>query len=312
MVDGKTQQIFEELNGRLKGQPYKLGILNMEDIEFLEKNARYMPNEMFKNLVENIRRDGGLTSVPLCYMLANGKYRVLSGNHRVKAAKEAGVENFVSMYIDHELSREEEVAIQLSHNAIEGRDDLQILRSLWQEIDDLSLKYYSGLDDKTLQEMEAASLKALAEIDLSYKSLSFLFLSGELDEINAVFEKATGGISSDCVRISRAAEFDRAIEAMAKAKAAYNVKSSAVALQLVLDVFERNMECLQEGWVNQEDNQRRSWIPLASIFGTDCVPADVGKILVMTLDKMISRQEVDVKSKWKMLELLSADYLGGE
>ena len=35
---------------------------------------------------------------------------------------------------------------------IAGTDDAAILRDLWAEIEDVSLKYYAGLDDKTLEQ----------------------------------------------------------------------------------------------------------------------------------------------------------------
>jgi ParB-like chromosome segregation protein Spo0J len=45
-----------------------------------------MKAPQFKRLVENIRRDGVLTQLPLVY-----RGRILSGNHRVRAAIEAGL-----------------------------------------------------------------------------------------------------------------------------------------------------------------------------------------------------------------------------
>lgn len=48
------------------------------------------------------------------------------------------------------MSEEHRIAIQLSHNAIVGQDDPDILKKLYDKILDIDLKEYSGLDDKTL------------------------------------------------------------------------------------------------------------------------------------------------------------------
>lgn len=66
--------------------------IDPKEIKLLNLNARYMRHEEFKQLVDNIRRDGQLTSTPFLCREPNGKYLCLSGNHRTKAAIEAGLE----------------------------------------------------------------------------------------------------------------------------------------------------------------------------------------------------------------------------
>ena len=124
MVAEESLAAIAGINASLEGQPYKAAVVPIEGLELLEKNARFMRSETFRNLVENIKRDGGLSSVPFCLKLGD-RYRVLSGNHRVQAAQEAGVKRLLVLYTDRELSREEQVSIQLSHNAIVGEDDLR-------------------------------------------------------------------------------------------------------------------------------------------------------------------------------------------
>lgn len=103
---------------------------------------------MYLQLVENIKRDKYLSSVPFCwYNKTTKKYLVLSGNHRLKAGIDAGIQKFVVLYTDKDLEKQEQVAIQLSHNAIEGKDDLVILKELWSQVVDVNWKQYIGFDD---------------------------------------------------------------------------------------------------------------------------------------------------------------------
>ena len=65
--------------------------VDVEDLVFLEKNANVMEGEVLRRLVENIEHDGILTQLPFVQRLPNGKYEIISGNHRVKASIEAGL-----------------------------------------------------------------------------------------------------------------------------------------------------------------------------------------------------------------------------
>lgn len=308
MVDEKQfgDEKLEAINSKLAGG-YQIAVVPVDRLKLLEKNARYMPYEMFQKLVSNVKRDGGLSSVPLCWKRGD-EYVVLSGNHRIMAAREAGLEEVLVMYTDRDLTRQEQVAIQLSHNSLEGKDDRNILKSLWEEIDDMSLKFYAGLDDKTLDEMEKAAQKSFSEVNLTYKALSFLFLPEEMEEVDAIFEKA-GDFKGDDVRLAALAHFERLLAATSVVKAAHNIKNSAVALELVLRVFERHLEDLQEGWV--DDEERQAWVPVSTILGSDMIPPDAAQVVKRAVDRMVDAGDIPAKTKWKAIELLSADYLAG-
>ena len=86
-----------------------------------------MRKAVFEQLTENIRRDGYLSSVPLCQELEGGDLEVLSGNHRVQAAIAAGVEQILVIVIPENASPRK-IAIQLSHNSLTGEDDRRTRR----------------------------------------------------------------------------------------------------------------------------------------------------------------------------------------
>ena len=294
----------DEINAKLTGD-YKIAIIPVEQLRLLEKNARFMPYETFQKLVSNIKRDGGLTSVPFCWKRGEGDFLVLSGNHRVMAAKEAGLPEVLVMYTDKELSRQEQIAIQLSHNSLAGEDDLNILKSLWDEIDDLALKYYSGLDDKVLEEMEKNSQKTLSEVNLDYKVLLFMFLPEEIENVDAVLETAQEG-KGDEVRLAALSQFERLLAATSTVKASHNIKNSAVALEIVLNVFENHLEDLQAGWI--DDEKHRNGVPISTIFGTDTVPLATAKVIKKAVDRMVDSGEIQVKEKWKAPEMWALKY----
>lgn len=311
MVDDQTRSGIDRLNSKLSDQPFKLALVNVEDIELLTKNARHMNKKQFQNLVDNVKRDGGLSSAPFCHLQEDGKFLVLSGNHRVMAAKEAGLQEVMVMYTDKPLTEQQKIAIQLSHNAIVGEDDMAILKELWEEIDDLTEKYYAGLDDKTLEEMKKVTLGALSEVPLDYKTVSFMFLEDETARLGDTLEKIAKMLPGDVIYAAREKEFDRLIAANTKIQESYNVHTSAVSLMMLLDVFERHQEDLAEGWFEGEGTDNKKWVPLASIFGTDCIPAQAARILKQAVDKMSSKGDIEAKNKWQALEYMAAEYMGG-
>lgn len=86
--------------------------IDPRELKLLKMNARFMRHEEFQRLVANIKRDGQLTSAPFaCLDPADGKYEVLSGNHRVQAAISAGLETIPCIITDDEMSEEQRIAI---------------------------------------------------------------------------------------------------------------------------------------------------------------------------------------------------------
>ncbi|MFE7712531.1 ParB/Srx family N-terminal domain-containing protein [Streptomyces sp. NPDC057486] len=106
----------------------------------LPVNARYMTKEEYDRLVENVRADGCLTSVPLVYGAGEyeeGRELVLSGNHRIDAAVDAGLDEIDVMLIDDPQEKDQLIARQISHNSIAGKDDPATPKQLYDEIEDV-------------------------------------------------------------------------------------------------------------------------------------------------------------------------------
>ena len=137
------------------------------DLYLLERNARFMPERQFKTLVDNLRRDGCLTSLPLVIM-DGGRLKVLSGNHRTKASIAAGLATIQVMKIVGELPAERQVAIQLAQNALVGQDDPNLLRELYESLDVLEQRY-TGITDTDLGLLKDPDLENLRIVMPKYE-----------------------------------------------------------------------------------------------------------------------------------------------
>ena len=308
-----TEAALTALNASLDdmGQPYKLALVDPASLKELDKNAHYMTHETFQNLVANIQRDGALASVPFCWYDGE-RFHVLSGNHRVKAAVAAGVARILILYDDRPLSRQERVAIQLSHNAINGKDDPALLKELWAEIDDLGLKYYAGLDDKQLEQLADAQLQGMREAVLDYRSLMFLFLPEEVERLESAFQRAVESTVCEEAILAPLADFSRLVDALDKTKASYATKNHAVALSIVLDVFEQNLTDLQPGWYQEGQARHKGHVPLATVFGTDKVPASVACLLRESCVKLKESGLVETADAGSTLQVLAERFLAAE
>lgn len=235
-MDEEARKAVESVNARLSGMPYRIELVAPGDLRLLDKNARYMSHEMFRTLVKNIQRDGGLTSLPLCYREEDGTLTVLSGNHRVQAAQHAGVAEILVLVIDKPLSREERVAIQLSHNAIEGKDDPVILKELWDEIHDIDLKLYSGLDTELVKDLEKMQFVTIADSAPDFKQVILLFLPEEVDQIKALLEDADVLFSGDEHFIMSRCHYEDVFRLVIDAKEKFTIVNNPTALMKLFDL----------------------------------------------------------------------------
>lgn len=277
------------------------------DIKLLETNARYMKHEEFSRLVDNVRRDGRLTSTPFLCKDEDNRWLCLSGNHRTRAAIEAGLETITCLATDDELSEEQRIAIQLSHNAIAGQDDPATLKALYEKILDTNLKKYSGLDDKTLDLLDKFSTISISEANLQFQTLSMVFLPNELAAARKIIDAAKEqSKSSRDIWFARMEEYDKWLDAQEIVSAAHNVKNVATAVEIILKVFERNITQLSEAWEDTTDDKR--WVPIETIIGRSKIPAGDAKVIKKALDKMVGSGEITSKNLYGGLVKLCADY----
>ncbi len=147
-----------------------------------ELNANVMPPAVFQRLVENIRKRGELESVPFCAEV-QGKLEIVSGHHRVRAARAAGL-NEVTVLVDRSgLSRSAIVAKQLAHNALTGRDDEEILAQLLARIETPDDLLESGVDPATLGTPEGVDVGLFSpHVDFEWRTVTLAFLPHQFDE----------------------------------------------------------------------------------------------------------------------------------
>lgn len=244
------QNKFEKENQELLAiseklfQGMMLQIVNPNELVFLKDNARYFKRETFRQLRDNIKNDKKLSSVPLCYRLENGKYEIISGNHRVRASIDAGLEKILVLVITEELSKSKRIAIQLSHNALVGEDDESILASLWEQIEDINDKLYAGLDSNAIKELaDDIEFVNFSAPQVSTHLVSFAFSDGETERLSQIIDELESTAKkSNAVFVGMKEQYEPFMKIIADIKHAEKIKDSSLAMVKIISIVENYLK----------------------------------------------------------------------
>lgn len=233
-MENQIQDLLGKLNEnfRTQGMPE---LLYVDPVNILpqEKNARYFKPEVFQQLVENIKSDGYLESVPLVYRFGE-KFKAISGHHRVKGAVEAGLPNILVFCIQPQ-NRDVIIQKQLAHNSLVGEDDKIILKELFYEIQNLELRFASGLNSE-IEKIDYSSLNFRIG---DFKDIILLFLPEQIQEYDSGLEDIINNSSiksSSQVRIASIEYYDKFVSVLSRLKKNDNIKNNAAAILRMIDI----------------------------------------------------------------------------
>lgn len=231
----KQNQLLKTISQTIFGNSAILKIVNPKSLTLLKQNARYFKKETFKQLVANIRDDKRLSSVPLCHSPKKDVLEVLSGNHRVKAAIQAGVEWVLVIVALEKMSKSKKISVQLSHNALVGFDDPDILADLWAKIDDIREKLYAGLSSDAIKDIENIKLVTFTTPQVYTKSMTFAFTEPEKENIEHILEELNK-IATGETHLAHMEQFDDFFATLQKIKQKENIKNSSLAVIKMIEL----------------------------------------------------------------------------
>lgn len=209
-----------------------------------DKNAHYMPPAMFRRLVENVRIDGRLTTSVLACQSKDGTLEILSGHHRTAAAIEVGLKLVDVMVITSPLTEKRKVAIQLSHNSINGDDDVSLLADLYSALD-IDAKKFSGLDDSILDIGKGPTAGALGGANIKYDELLFAFLPEDRKQFEVEMEALAKRAKKLRVHMAPHAVFDEFFDAIIRTKHELNIVNSGIALSVMARLAAERLDAIE-------------------------------------------------------------------
>jgi len=233
------------------GDGLSLYMVPLSSLREQDVNARIMAPTEYSQLVSNVRKTGSLESVPFCAVSPEDgdKIEIVSGHHRIRAAREAGIKTIPVLLDSSGLSRTEIVAKQLAHNRLVGSDDPETLRRLFEMLETPDLMLESGLANDLLDIPEVDLDQLLApRLEMDWRVITFTFLPHQFDEMQELLDAIP---ASDLVLAGSVDQFDEFMKATIQYARMKNVRNAGLAIASLTALALREIKESQVEGVNE-------------------------------------------------------------
>ena len=294
----KDYEIIYDMGGGLVIAKVGIDKVKEQDI-----NARIMKNEMQDQLTANIAKRGQLESLPFL-VEKDGKLEIISGHHRVKSARAAGLKEIIVIIDVSGLTRSQIAAKQLAHNAISGFDDESTLREIVKMITDVDDMIESFVGKDILEEPLEQYEKMLSPaVQFDFKNVTFTFLPHQVRDMEALI-KSLEVASPEIIGVAPYEQCKTFVETLSKYQKFEDIRNVGAAIHSMIETDNEKMN-------NAGYDENGEWTYLAKLFGSNAIPADAANIIQQAIKKAEKEGTVTSKNRWQLIEYLCADYLGG-
>ena len=296
--EAKRYQVIHDMGSGLLIVKIPLDVVVEQDV-----NARIMKNELQDQLTANIAKRGQLESLP--YLTEDGnKVRIISGHHRIKSARQAGIKEIYAILDVSGLTRSQEAAKQLAHNAISGFDDQSMLKEIVKMISDVDdmLESYVGKD--ILAEPMAEFDKLISPaVQFDFRTLVFAFLPHQLQNLELLVKELEKA-GPEIVGVAEYEQGKRFVETLSKYQQFQDVRNLGAAISSMIEAANEKMDIA--GY-----DPAGEWTYLTKVFGSNSIPTEAAQVIQQALKKAEKEGVIGKKNRWQLIEFLCADYLGG-
>lgn len=277
--------------------------VQIDKVKEQDINARVMKNEMQDQLTANILKRGQLESLPFL-VLKDGKLEIVSGHHRIKSARVAGLKEIVVIVDVSGLSRSQIAAKQLAHNAISGFDDDSTLREIVKMITDVDDMIESFVGKDIMEEpLEAYDKMLSPAIQFDFKNVTFSFLPHQVKDMDALI-KSLETTASEIIGVASYEQCKGFVETLSRYQKFTDIRNVGAAIHSMIQNANEKMDGV--GF-----NEDEEWTYLAKLFGSNAIPGESAKVIQQAIKKAEKEGTVTSKNRWQFIEYLCADYLSG-
>lgn len=215
---------------------WKYETVDISLIDEASLNANRMSDDDFRKLCDNIRISG-LSSAPACYRKKDGRYTIISGHHRIRACKVLGWKEIGILYaLEQELTNDEIIAIQLSHNSLHGEDDKNILKKLFAEIQSVDFKKFAHINIDEIGTADTSHLSIIPTKEV-YTLTVMLYRNG-MDYFEELFHEINEHIGkSDIILLADQEPNEQLLQEVRKnIYSELNIRSTSIAFKTILEL----------------------------------------------------------------------------
>lgn len=135
-----------------------------------------------------------------------------------------------------------------------------------------------------------------------WKPVTILFLPSQYESFELLLDHLEGRAELvGTAPLELEPEFNKAVQDFALIK---NVRSVGTAVAVLTQ--------MANDWIAMNDSEHdpsQPWVRLDSVFGTDAVPAAVGRVIREAIEVAATRDEINPEHPWQILEWWAATYL---
>lgn len=260
-----------------------------------DKNAHLMKPEMFRQLSENIKKRNGLESLPFCALTDLG-IEIISGHHRCRASKDAGLKAIPVILDVSGLNRSQIAAKQIAHNALVGFDDKSTLKEIARLIQDVDDMIESFIGKDILGEPEGTLEKLISPIlNYDWQEIQFVFLPHQVKDLDSLVKNAGTGV--DYIGAAPLQQFEKLLETLASYQKFSDIKNIGAAIHRIIETALQQMQ--DAGFEQNEE-----WVPLSRILGNAAIPAEAAEKIKSALHKLEKEERIPAGRKWEGLVYL--------
>ena len=287
------------------GQGLVIAKVQIDKVKEQDLNARIMKEDMQNQLTANIQKRGQLESLPYLVEIG-GELRIISGHHRIKSARAAGMKEIIVIIDVSGLTRSQIAAKQIAHNAIAGSDDDSTLREIVKMITDVDDMIESFVGKDIMEEPLNQYDKMLSpEIEFDFKNVVFTFLPHQvkdLDELVKVLEHS----APDIIGVAAYEQCKAFLDTLSRYQKFSDIRNVGAAVHAMVQAANEKME---SAGYNEETEEE--WTYLAKLFGTGGVPGSAAAVIQQAVKKAEKEGTITSKNRWQLIEYLCADYISG-
>lgn len=278
------------------GNGLKVAKVNVNELKEQDVNAREMDQDMFNQLTANIKSDGRLESLPFVAETEKG-LEIVSGHHRVRSARSAGIDDIYVLVDDTGLSRNKIRSKQLSHNSIQGVDNEQIVKQIYEMIDDANDRLAAFISKEMQEQMDKLPVNDVT-FEMEIKSILVNFMACEEEN----FQKAADMINAkfDKVYAADIKVMQPFIDCMKRVGKDYDIRAMSTTLDKMAEIVRKEMG---------EELPESESAAVKDVLGSVWLDNEQGTTILKALEKGRKQKIIKGKNGWDLIVRLCADYL---
>lgn len=210
------------------------------DVKFImsaDLNANKMTDAEFKKLIQNIQKSGGLSGAITCYKKEDGMFVIISGHNRYKACVKLNYITIPVVYaLEEDLTKDEIIALQLSHNSLHGTDDKGILKRLFEEIKSVDFKEFAYINIDEIGDVKTENYSFAPE--LTHYSVTLVLYHDAFQNLKELLEIVDQSIpTSDLVVIADGYKAENELlKLFNETRKQFNIASSGASFSKILEL----------------------------------------------------------------------------